>query len=215
MGLGLVDKPHLLRFKGHIDTLLSRKVNKTDYATQNNYGIVKPDGQTTFVNNGVMSAQNYVLPTATKTTLGGVKIDGETITINSGVISATNRPLNYSTTEQDTGVKWIDDHKVYQITFSGSVSCLSGQWNEVATAPNNLSKLIDGIAYGSGFICRPDIKVENGKIYVYRMSSFTLTALTIQYLKDSVTNYLSSKTWDEASAYTWDDLTETRWEDNT
>lgn len=34
--------------------------------------------------------------------------------------------LNYSTSEQDTGLKWIDGSTVYQITFSGALSGNAG-----------------------------------------------------------------------------------------
>lgn len=93
MGLGLVDKPHLRRFKNKLDTYLNNTfVKKTDKATTTNLGLVKPDGTTITVNsNGVISgSSSYELPTASTNTLGGVKIDGSTITIdNNGVISST------------------------------------------------------------------------------------------------------------------------------
>ena len=56
----------------------------------------------------------YVLPTATAETLGGVKV-GSGLSMNSetGVLSNANMPLNYSTTEQNTGRKWIDGKDIY------------------------------------------------------------------------------------------------------
>ena len=93
MGLGLVDKPHLRRFKNKLDTYLNNTfVKKTDKATTTNLGLVKPDGTTITVNsNGVISgSSSYELPTASTNTLGGVKIDGTSITIdNNGVISSS------------------------------------------------------------------------------------------------------------------------------
>lgn len=54
------------------------------------FGVVKADGSTITVTAGVISAQQYALPTASTTVLGGVKVDGSTITINgAGVISSS------------------------------------------------------------------------------------------------------------------------------
>ena len=93
MGLGLVDKPHLRRFKRKLDEQLNNLfVKKTDKATTNSLGIVKPDGTTITVDeNGTISgSSSYELPTASTNTLGGVKIDGTSITIdNNGVISSS------------------------------------------------------------------------------------------------------------------------------
>ena len=93
MGLGLVDKPHLQRFKSKLDIFLNETfVKKTDVATTNHLGIVKPDGSTiTIDENGVITGNGgYTLPTASTDTLGGVKIDGTSITINeNGVISSS------------------------------------------------------------------------------------------------------------------------------
>ena len=102
MGLGLVDKSHLQRFKNKLDTYF---VKKTDKATTSNLGIVKPDGTSITVDeNGVISGSSaYVLPTASTTTLGGVKIDGTTVTIdNNGVISSSGSSLPFTITGNET-----------------------------------------------------------------------------------------------------------------
>lgn len=64
---------------------------------------------------------SYVLPIATAETLGGVKI-GEGLNINAetGVLSANTTPYTppaYSTSEQNTGVKWIDGKEIYRKVF--------------------------------------------------------------------------------------------------
>lgn len=56
----------------------------------------------------------YVLPVATDETLGGVKI-GEGLSITEGgVLSADSGVVDYSTTEQATGQKWIDGKAIYR-----------------------------------------------------------------------------------------------------
>jgi len=106
MGLGLVDKPHLQRFKDKLNIyLLQTFVKKTDKATTNNLGIVKPDGTSiTIDENGVISGSSaYVLPTASTSTLGGVKIDGTSVTIDdNGVISASGSTLPFEITGNET-----------------------------------------------------------------------------------------------------------------
>ena len=55
----------------------------------------------------------YVLPVASANTLGGVKVgNGLTIDAN-GALSADSQTLDYSTTEQATGQKWIDGKDIY------------------------------------------------------------------------------------------------------
>lgn len=56
----------------------------------------------------------YVLPVASDETLGGVKI-GENLSITEeGVLSAASGVVDYSTTEQATGQKWIDGKAIYR-----------------------------------------------------------------------------------------------------
>jgi len=67
-------------------------------------GLVKVDGTTITINNGVISgtpAYSYSLPIATTSILGGVKVDSTTITINNGVISA---PYSYTLPTASTSV---------------------------------------------------------------------------------------------------------------
>lgn len=217
MGKGLVDKPHLQRFKTRLDEVFATKVNVTDYATTQSFGIVKPDGTTITVNDGVLSgASTYELPTASRTVLGGVKIDGSTINIDSyGTISASAKLIDYSTLEQDTGTLWVDGESIYQKTLTLNLSCTGGQWNEIANVPTRLSKLIKGFAENNTFTCSPDMKVENGKLYIYPQNSFTLTQLTVQYTKDMTVEYMYDLTWEEANEGMWSDYSETMWKEST
>jgi len=55
--LQLINLPLLSHFKEKIDILLEKKVNKTDIATTEQLGLIKPDNSTVFVDeNGVLSS---------------------------------------------------------------------------------------------------------------------------------------------------------------
>lgn len=75
----------------------------------------------------------YTLPVASDDTLGGVKV-GDGLSINeNGVLSNSQTPYtppNYSTSEVDTGVKWIDGKNI----FRKVVDC--------GALPNNTSKVV-------------------------------------------------------------------------
>lgn len=177
MGLGLVDKPHLQRFKSKLDETF---VKRSDYATNTTFGIVRPDGQT--------------------------------VTVENGVLSANGKPLDYKTIEQKTNIKWIDDKDIYQVTylFDGAVSCTGGQWNAVASTPYLLRTLISG--YGGGdVLVNPDVKTENGQIYIKPMSDVSLSYFTVQYTKNSSAATVFDYTWQELGALTWTEISNLEW----
>lgn len=73
----------------------------------------------------------YVLPIASAETLGGVKV-GNGLNINeNGVLSNLNptpyTPINYSTTEQATGQKWLDGKDIYKLTTLCEIPANQGQ----------------------------------------------------------------------------------------
>ncbi|NDB57217.1 hypothetical protein EB001_02020 [bacterium] len=83
-------------------------------------GLVKVDGTTITINNGVISgtpAYSYSLPIATTSVLGGVKVDNTTITINNGVISA---PYAYTLPTASTSVLGGVKVDGTSITINGS-----------------------------------------------------------------------------------------------
>lgn len=85
----------------------------------------------------------YVLPTASADTLGGVKV-GSGLSITDGVLSASGgggSALNYSTTEQNTGVTWIDGKAVYQKTVPFDSS--TGNESTVDLTACDIDRLID------------------------------------------------------------------------
>lgn len=62
---------------------------------------------------------SYVLPPATSSTLGGVKVGTGLEVAEDGTLSSSGGGggLNYSTTRQNTGVKWIDGKDIYVKTI--------------------------------------------------------------------------------------------------
>ena len=70
-------------------TLVSSKAKADSLpkATSSTVGVVMPDNTTTFVEDGVMRATQYILPIATRIVPGGVMPDNETIINDMGVIS--------------------------------------------------------------------------------------------------------------------------------
>ena len=61
-------------------------------------------------------------------------------------------PISYTTTEQDTGMKWIDGRTIYQITSSvqTDTNCDNTHWAYLPldNAPINPQELIHGIIHG-------------------------------------------------------------------
>lgn len=216
-GYGIVDKPHLQRFKNNLDLILDHKVNDTDYATVEKHGIVKPDGTSiTIDENGVISGSSaYQLPTASTDVLGGVKIDGRTIVIQDGVISSNGSGnIDYSLFEQDTGVKYINGSEIYQISyyFFTPIECVELEWNEVIEPPLDATTLIDcRIVEPDGAVSCPRCNIDNGYVKIYPMFECEVKMMTIQYVKLGVPIFMNDITWEEASEYAWSDFENTQW----
>lgn len=91
----------------------------------------------------------YVLPVASANTLGGVKI-GNNLTIGEdGTLSAPAPtppyiPPAYSTSEYDTGKKWIDNKTIYGkvFTFQSDLSVSNSSWTNTSEVINNIGILI-------------------------------------------------------------------------
>ena len=89
-------------------------------AAADTLGGIKVGDNLTVEEDGTLNAPTpYTLPTAAADTLGGIKvgsrlsIDGDT-----GVLSADSQIVDYSTTEQATGQKWIDGKDIYSKVIS-------------------------------------------------------------------------------------------------
>jgi len=212
---GIVDKPHLQRFKNKLDVILNNKVNKTDIASTESFGVVKIDGESLYLDdsNVLHGASSYTLPMASLTTLGGVRVDNDSIKIsNEGVLyTSSHGGVDYSEREQDTGLEWTNGETIYQKTFDVEVNCTGAQWNEICDVPSYVSEIIKGQANGEHFCSTPDFKIENNKLYVCPMANCSLTSVTMWYTRTYVQTPMSSLTWEEASENTWQDYAETIW----
>ena len=98
---------------------------------------------------GVLTNNNptaYTLPIAAADTLGGVKVGtGLSINAETGVLSANSQIVDYSTTEQATGQKWIDGQDIYVCTFDqgSDVSIGSSSYTDTNIDASGIAKIID------------------------------------------------------------------------
>lgn len=85
-------------------------------ATDETLGGVKVGDNLTIEEDGTLNAADpYTLPIAADDTLGGVKVgSGLSIDSETGALSADSQMVDYSTTEQATGQKWIDGKDIYR-----------------------------------------------------------------------------------------------------
>lgn len=119
---------------------------------------------------------------------------GTNITIVDNVISATGGSggVDYSTTEQDTGKKWIDGKKIYCRTYELNNITISGggAWNNVGISANDKSTIINGRLFRGGTQLIPvkfGIVGTQGNMYVgieSMQSEITyVNAIYIEYTK--------------------------------
>lgn len=110
--------------------------------------------------------------------------------INKPVIPQPYTPINYSTTEQNTGVKWIDGKVIYQRTFvfENYISCASSTWT--STGINVASNFIDNIIRCVGKqdqLCCELTATSSGaadvRIMSMRSPSQSINIITLQYTK--------------------------------
>lgn len=81
-------------------------------ATLDQRGLLAIDEDTIINDTGI-----YKVPVSSTTQLGVVKVDDTTIKIDPDGVISSSGGVDFSTEEQDTGLKWIDDKTVYQRTF--------------------------------------------------------------------------------------------------
>lgn len=89
-------------------------------ATAETLGGIKVGDNLTVEEDGTLNAaDSYTLPIAEDDTLGGVKVgSGLSIDSETGILSADSQMVDYSTTEQATGQKWIDGKEIYRKVVS-------------------------------------------------------------------------------------------------
>lgn len=130
----------------------------------------------------------YELPVASASTLGGVKI-GEGLSITEGgVLSADGSVVDYSTTETDTGRKWIDGSTVYECVFALESPIRVGtDWVSTGITDSNILKILraDGLmGDGLTYICL-NATMDNGVLKVVKDSTGwnNVTHIILQYTK--------------------------------
>lgn len=76
----------------------------------------------------------------------GISSIGAGLTINDGVLSASAVGVNYSTSEQNTGIKWVDGKDVYSKTFifpSAIISSGASSWTLTGITDSTIENIID------------------------------------------------------------------------
>lgn len=134
---------------------------------------------------------------------------GDNITIENNIISASGGSgVDYSLTEQNTGLKWIDNKPIYQKTFSITSGWTLGSWVSVLNlTSSNIDTLIESpftyyretknLQYTGNGSVRPESNVNNYGISV-RYYNYNLDLLVIGYtdLSEIVITLLYTKTTD-------------------
>jgi hypothetical protein len=86
--------------------------------------------------------------------------------------------VNYSTVEQDTGIKWLDGSPIYQRTFTGTKD-LTANANTVLASLSGISRLIHGegiVSRGaSSFITIPSRSVDSSEAATHLIGDITQT----------------------------------------
>ena len=103
--------------------------------------------------------------------------------------------IDYSTSEQDTGLKWTDGKKLYQRTYTGTLG--TGATTTIASVSSYNIKSIQGVYYSSsGLHANPALTVANNTVY-YALAYVTSGGqLTVE------TNALYSNTYNLTITYT-------------
>lgn len=165
-------------------------------ATAETLGGIKVGDNLTVEEDGTLNAADpYTLPIAADDTLGGVKVgSGLSIDSETGELSADSQLVDYSTTEQATGQKWIDGKDIYAIT----VNC--------GALPNNTTKAVEtgitpdtvisvrGVAFDNNYLLPMPYFAEinvyfnrtDNKVYFVTqkdMSNYTNCYMIIEYTK--------------------------------
>ena len=165
-------------------------------AADDTLGGIKVGDNLTIEEDGTLNAPDtYTLPIASDDTLGGVKVGGGlSIDAETGVLSADNQIVGYSTSEVNTGEKWIDNKPIYKKTFSfDNTSNAIVEINIAACAVDTMVKtevvcdLVSNIYYydNTNYIrtyltaTKEALKVERGSSYPTNANSY----VTMYYTK--------------------------------
>lgn len=105
--------------------------------------------------------------------------------------------VDYSLTEQDTGLKWIDGKTIYQTTFSFTATLGPPDWVQIGNIPNIEQPIsaevavkyydagVDSWTFGYDY-AKAMVKPSNGNVYYYSEQLGRVTSqfyITIRYTK--------------------------------
>lgn len=158
-------------------------------ASASKLGGVKVGNNLSIDGNGALSAPApYTLPTASADTLGGVKV-GDGLSIADGVLSADKQTVDFSTTETDTGVKWIDGKEIYCKVISGLSISSATTWTTTGVDISDIETIIGGVAIdNAGQFIASSLGGTNGDILLVRsmFDGNTITTVVVYYTKVTV-----------------------------
>lgn len=162
-------------------------------ASANVLGGVKVGNNLTIDANGALSAPApspaYTLPNASAETLGGVKVGSGLSIDDNGVLSANNQLVNYSTTEQATGQKWIDGKDIYQKTveLDTTTQINPTAWTTITSGAGMDKLLFVMTVAGDGTVSdgRLRWKLESGNVQAASIEILNLVSpsITLFYTK--------------------------------
>ena len=120
-----------------------------------------------------------------------LSIDGNGDVVNINMPASGG--VSYSTTEQNTGIKWIDNKDIYQKTFDleSDLTISANAWTAVSSisiSGNSIAKIIRGVAHSSTNEVEEAFDYSgntNNMLYIYnpRTPSFPIRYITLQYTK--------------------------------
>lgn len=135
--------------------------------------------------------------------------DGLNISAAGELSSTSTGGFDYSTTEVDTGQKWIDGSIIYSITyaFETPISTTSGTWVDVADN-TDINLILDSVIRGTdNFQTLPGAAYNNktsGKIQIIQVrgANAAVQSATIWYTKEPLTSSTKKTTKKTAKADT-------------
>lgn len=95
--------------------------------------------------------------------------------------------INYSTTEQNTGIKWIDGKDIFQrvATFENGLSLTGVDWTASGIDASGMDRVIDafGITTKGSMPLGSSISLDVINVFNFRSDTYSINALVYRYTK--------------------------------